>query len=149
MIINPSAISIWYGLIAIFIGVMLIIDNVKQKDITSPRYFLLDRLISEKTNRLINLVANILIVLLGISLILNENVLKTPITISLFFIILGTKTMTGTTSMIEESSGRSSLVGNFFNKHLSEKTNRAIGLLISILIMSLGIGILVWHLVFN
>ena len=131
-----SSSYVWYGLIAIVIGLISIIDNVKQKSRDSESHFLLEKFISKKINRLINLIANIMFALFGLALVVNDNVLKAPITIGLFLIIIGIKSMTG------EFSGKKD---DFSEERFSEKTNFVIGLITSILIMSVGIGILIWY----
>ena len=128
--------SLSIGISFIILGILLIAASINKADKGLIKRSLLKKIFGDKINGLISFITNIAFIFLGVALIIFDYALNSPITIGLFFILIGVKSMTG------EFSGRK---GDFLEERFSEKTIFLMSLITSVVIISIGIGIIVWH----
>ena len=136
MKMNPFEKHLLGGVVFIIFGIVGIVNNIRRTGRKSSTHSLLRRFLGKKLNCLINLIVNICGVLFGVFLIFSGEKVNSPIVAGVFFILIGIESMSG------DFSGRRS---DFAEERFSEKTNFIIGLITSVLFISVGIGILVWR----
>ena len=128
------------GISLIIIGIVLIAVSIKKADRDLIKQSLLRKMFGDKTNRLISFITNIMFIALGVALIIFDKELKASVTIGLFFILIGFKSMTG------EFSGKKD---NFFEERFEEKTNFVIELIASMFLFLIGVSMIIWELFFK